>query len=85
MGRRVAALLIDWLIAYGLALLALGFGVITEETLSTAVLVDLVAARPGVRCGCLVSRPASSRWDSGWSRWTAVPVGIGRVAVRGVC
>ena len=30
MGRRVVALLIDWLISYGLALLALGFGAISE-------------------------------------------------------
>jgi len=34
MGRRVLALLIDWLLSYGLALLAVGFGVITKEMLS---------------------------------------------------
>ena len=39
MGRRLAALLIDWLIAYGLAALALGVGVLPIEALSTAVLV----------------------------------------------
>jgi len=39
MGRRLAALLIDWLIGYGLAALALGFGVIPVAALSTAVLV----------------------------------------------
>ena len=39
MGRRLAALLIDWLIAYGLAALAMGFGVIHIQALSTAVLV----------------------------------------------
>ena len=39
MGRRLVALLIDWLIAYGLALLALGVGVIPKTTLSTAILV----------------------------------------------
>lgn len=39
MGRRVAALLIDWLIAYGLALLFLGLGVIKIELLSTVILV----------------------------------------------
>jgi len=50
MGRRLAALLIDWLIAYGLAALAMGLGVIPIEALSTAVLViwfllGLVAVR----------------------------------------
>jgi len=39
MGRRMAALLIDWLVGYGLAALALGLGVIPIEALSTAVLV----------------------------------------------
>jgi uncharacterized RDD family membrane protein YckC len=39
MGRRLAALLIDWLIAYGLAALALAVGVLPLEALSTAVLV----------------------------------------------
>ena len=31
MGRRLVALLIDWLISYGLALLALGVGAISES------------------------------------------------------
>ncbi len=39
MGRRLSALLIDWLLSYGLGALALGFGVISKETLATAVLV----------------------------------------------
>jgi uncharacterized RDD family membrane protein YckC len=39
MGRRVAALVIDWLISYGLALLALALGAIKIDMLSTAVLV----------------------------------------------
>jgi uncharacterized RDD family membrane protein YckC len=39
MGRRVAALVIDWLISYGLALLALALGAIQIDMLSTAVLV----------------------------------------------
>jgi hypothetical protein len=39
MGLRVMALLIDWLISYGLAALALGFGAISKEMLATAVLV----------------------------------------------
>ncbi|WP_090603444.1 RDD family protein [Mycobacterium lentiflavum] len=39
MGRRLAALMVDWLIAYGLAALAMAFGVFSERMLSTAVLV----------------------------------------------
>lgn len=39
MGRRLLALLIDWLIAAGLALLALTFGAISEALLSTIQLV----------------------------------------------
>jgi len=38
-GRRVLALLIDWLIAYGLAALGMSLGWWTLTTLSTAVLV----------------------------------------------
>ena len=39
MGRRLAALMIDWLIAYGLAALAQRFGLFSTHVLSTAVLV----------------------------------------------
>ncbi len=39
MGRRMSALLIDWLLSYGVGALFLGFGVISKETLATAVLV----------------------------------------------
>ena len=39
MGRRIAALFVDWLIAYGLAALAMTFGLVSMATLSTAVLV----------------------------------------------
>ena len=39
LGRRLAALLIDWLIAYGLAGLGLTAGFVTDRTLSAAVLV----------------------------------------------
>ncbi|MDH6246001.1 RDD family protein [Mycobacterium sp. OTB74] len=38
MGRRIAALFVDWLIAYGLAALAMRFGLISLSALSTAVL-----------------------------------------------
>ncbi len=38
-GRRVAALAIDWLLAYGIAALGLTFGLITMRYLSMTVLV----------------------------------------------
>jgi uncharacterized RDD family membrane protein YckC len=38
-GRRLAALVADWLTAYGLAALGMAFGLVTPELLSTAVLV----------------------------------------------
>ncbi|MGB8403568.1 MAG: RDD family protein [Mycobacterium sp.] len=38
-GRRLLALLVDWLIGYGLAGLALKFGLISMPMLSTAVLI----------------------------------------------
>jgi hypothetical protein len=37
-GRRLAALLVDWLIGYGLAALAMKFGLISMSALSTTVL-----------------------------------------------
>ena len=39
MGRRLGALMIDWLISYGLAALAMRFGLYPQPALSTAVLV----------------------------------------------
>ena len=39
MGRRFAALFIDWLISYGLAALAMSFGLVSMAGLSTAVLL----------------------------------------------
>jgi RDD family len=38
-GRRLAALLVDWLLAYGLAALAMTLGLVSLGLLSTAVLV----------------------------------------------
>src|SRR5882757_1454029 len=46
MGRRLLALLIDWLIAYGLALLALELGAFSKAILSTAVLVIWLVLPP---------------------------------------
>lgn len=84
MGRRLAALMIDWLIAYGLAALAMAFGVFSEQMLSTAVLViwfalGLVAVRlfsftPGQLALGLQVAAVDGR----------LPVGVGRLAVRGL-
>ena len=84
MGRRLAALMIDWLIAYGLAALAMAFGVFSERMLSTAVLViwlvlGLVAVRlfsftPGQLALGLQVAAVDGR----------LPIGIGRLAVRGL-
>jgi len=38
-GRRIAALCVDWLLAYGLAALAMTLGLVSMGALSTAVLV----------------------------------------------
>ncbi len=84
MGRRLAALMIDWLISYGLAALALAFGVFSEQMLATAVLViwfllGLVAVRLfGFTPGQLVLGLQVVAVDG------RVPVGIGRLAVRGL-
>ena len=82
MGRRLAALLIDWLIAYGLAALAMGLGVIPIEALSTAVLViwfllGLVAVR------LFGFTPGQLALDLGVVSLSG-PLGIGRLAVRGL-
>lgn len=37
-GRRVLALVVDWLVAYGIAGLGLALGVVSQELLATAVL-----------------------------------------------
>jgi uncharacterized RDD family membrane protein YckC len=82
MGRRLAALLIDWLIAYGLAALALGVGVLPIEALSTAVLVvwfllGLVAVRLfGFTPGQLALGLGVISLDG--------RLGIGRLAARGL-
>jgi uncharacterized RDD family membrane protein YckC len=84
MGRRLAALMIDWLIAYGLAALALRFGAFPETQLSTAVLViwfvlGIVAVRLfSFTPGQLALRMQVVAVDG------RTPVGIGRLAVRGL-
>jgi uncharacterized RDD family membrane protein YckC len=84
MGRRIAALFIDWLIAYGLAALAMTFGIGTIVTLSTAVLVvwfvlgavsvRLFGFTPGQFVLGLLVVPVDGRQH----------VGFGRALVRGV-
>jgi len=84
MGRRLGALMIDWLIAYGLAALALRFGAFSQQMLATAVLVvwfvlGVVSVRlfsftPGQLALGLQVVAVDGR----------VPVGIGRAAVRGL-
>jgi uncharacterized RDD family membrane protein YckC len=84
MGRRLVALLIDWLISYGLAGLTLGLGLYYERMLATAVLViwfllGLVAVRlfsftPGQLALGLQVAAVDGR----------LPIGIGRVALRGL-
>jgi uncharacterized RDD family membrane protein YckC len=84
MGRRLAALLIDWLISYGLALLALGAGAISKAILPTAVLViwfllGVMAVRLfGFTPGQLALGLEVAAVDG------RVPVGLGRLAVRGL-
>ena len=84
MGRRLLALLIDWLISYGLALLVLSAGVIPKTALSTAILaiwfvlgvvsVRLFGFTPGQLALGLQVAAVDDR----------VPVGLGRLAVRGL-
>ncbi|AKN16818.1 hypothetical protein MHAE_00560 [Mycobacterium haemophilum DSM 44634] len=84
MGRRLVALSIDWLIGYGLALLALGLGAISVEMLSTAVLViwlvvGVVAVRLfGFTPGQLALGLQVAAVDG------RVPVGVGRLVARGL-
>jgi hypothetical protein len=84
MGRRIAALFVDWMIAYGLAALAMSVGIGTMATLSTAVLivwlvlgavsVRLFGFTPGQFVLGLLVVPVDGRQH----------VGFGRALVRGV-
>lgn len=83
-GRRLGALLVDWLISYGLAALAMSFGLIPLSTLSTAVLViwlilGVVSVRLfGFTPGQLVLGLKVISVDG------RVGVGVGRALARGV-
>jgi uncharacterized RDD family membrane protein YckC len=84
MGRRVAALVIDWLIAYGLAALALALGALKIDMLSTAILViwfvlGVLSVRLfGFTPGQLALGLAVVSVAGGGT------VGIGRLAARGL-
>ncbi|MEV3904826.1 RDD family protein [Mycobacterium sp. NPDC050551] len=83
-GRRIAALIVDWLIAYGLAGLAMAFGWVSLAMLSTAVLVvwfvlgvlsvRLFGFTPGQYALGMHVVPVDGR----------LHVGVGRAAVRGL-
>ena len=84
MGRRIGALLIDWLIAYGLAGLIMSLGLISVQVLSTAVMViwfvigaasvRLFGFTPGQYALGLIVIPVDNRQH----------VGLGRALVRGL-
>lgn len=84
MGRRLAALVVDWLLAYGLAALAMTLGLISQQVLSTAILVIwLVLGVLAVRLfsftpGQYVLGLRVASIDQ------RLHVGIGRAAARGV-
>lgn len=85
MGRRLGALMIDWLISYGLAALAMRFGWLSQPALSTAVLVIwfvlgvLFLRLFGFTPGQLALRLQVVTVDGGRGS-----VGLGRAVVRGV-
>jgi uncharacterized RDD family membrane protein YckC len=84
MGRRIAALFVDWMIAYGLAALAMSFGLVSMAALSTTVLIAwfalgavslrLFGFTPGQFALGLTVVPVDGRHD----------VGFGRALVRGM-
>jgi uncharacterized RDD family membrane protein YckC len=84
MGRRIAALFVDWLIAYGLSALAMSFGLVSTPWLQWAILgiwfvlgavsVRLFGFTPGQYALGLIVVPVDGRQH----------VGFGRALVRGV-
>jgi uncharacterized RDD family membrane protein YckC len=84
LGRRIGAVLVDWLIGYGLAALGLTLGIVSMTTLSTAVLIvwfvlGVVSVRlfgftPGQLVFGLMVIPVDGRQH----------VGVGRAVVRGL-
>ncbi len=84
-GRRFSALLVDWLVAYGLAALGMELGLISAAMLSTAVLivwfvigavsVRLFGFSPGQFALGLLVVPVDAQ---------AGGVGFGRAVARGI-
>jgi hypothetical protein len=69
MGRRFAALFVDWLIAYGLARLAMSFGLVSMASLLHRRAGHLVRAGCGVGADCSVhARPVRRGADGGARR-----------------
>jgi uncharacterized RDD family membrane protein YckC len=87
MGRRVFALLLDWLVAYGLAALGLAAGLFPAAALATAVMaiwfvLGVVAVRLfGFTPGQLALGLAVVRLDA---RTGVFRVGVVRAAARGL-
>lgn len=90
-GRRLLALVLDWLVAYGLAGLGVAAGVVTSALLSTAVLaiwlllgavaVRLFGFTPGqFACGLRVATVGAA----GRHGELGLGVGIGRAIARGL-
>jgi len=83
-GRRIAALFVDWLLSYGLAALAMTFGLVSLANLSTTVLVvwlvlGIVSVRLfGFTPGQLALGVKVTAVDN------RAPVGAGRALVRGL-
>ncbi|WP_422746407.1 RDD family protein [Mycobacterium sp. WMMD1722] len=83
-GRRVAAMLVDWFIGYGLAALAMAFGWISVGAMSTAILaiwfvIGVASVRLfGFTPGQLALGLSVASMDE------RMHVGLGRAAARGL-
>ena len=83
-GRRIGALVLDWLIAYGLAALLMSLGLLSLEMLSTAVLVIwLVIGIVSVRLFSFTPGQAALGLQVA-SVDHRIHVGVGRALARGV-
>jgi RDD family len=95
-GRRAVALLVDWLIAYGLAALGMTLGLVALPMLSTAVLVvwfvlgalslRLFGFTPGQLALGLMVVPVDFRWAGAQRPGEDLRrhVGLGRALARGL-
>ncbi|QLL05569.1 RDD family protein [Mycobacterium vicinigordonae] len=84
MGGRLSALLIDWLIAYGLVALAFRFGGISEAALASAIpLLWLVLGAVSVRLFGFTPGQLALGLQVG-AVDGRLPIGIGRALVRGI-